>query len=146
VAVLPEYAVDFVFAWRGGNAVQANGTCGEGDQNQRAEQAPGPPQQHGRQDQVGHRQGDGLGGAREEGGQGELDQEQARQGNGLADADLQIDQDRDREQALGGGQQQLFALAGPTGRPVAVPAATAKTSGRVPTSSVHWLTLRRPGC
>jgi cation:H+ antiporter len=33
VAVLPEYAVDFVFAWRGGNAVQANGTCGEGDQN-----------------------------------------------------------------------------------------------------------------
>jgi cation:H+ antiporter len=27
VAVLPEYAVDFVFAWRGGNAVQANGTC-----------------------------------------------------------------------------------------------------------------------
>jgi cation:H+ antiporter len=33
VAVLPEYAVDFVFAWRGGNAVQANGTCVEGDQN-----------------------------------------------------------------------------------------------------------------
>ena len=27
VAVLPEYAVDFVFAWRGGNTVQANGTC-----------------------------------------------------------------------------------------------------------------------
>jgi cation:H+ antiporter len=27
VAVLPEYAVDFVFAWRGGNAVQADGTC-----------------------------------------------------------------------------------------------------------------------
>jgi cation:H+ antiporter len=25
VAVLPEYAVDFVFAWRGGNAVQADG-------------------------------------------------------------------------------------------------------------------------
>jgi cation:H+ antiporter len=33
VAVLPEYAVDFVFAWRGGNTVQANGTCVEGDQN-----------------------------------------------------------------------------------------------------------------
>ena len=33
VAVLPEYAVDFVFAWRGGNAVQADGTCVEGDQN-----------------------------------------------------------------------------------------------------------------
>jgi cation:H+ antiporter len=33
VAVLPEYAVDFVFAWRGGNAVQANGACVEGDQN-----------------------------------------------------------------------------------------------------------------
>jgi cation:H+ antiporter len=33
VAVLPEYAVDFVFAWRGGNAVQANGTCEQGDQN-----------------------------------------------------------------------------------------------------------------
>jgi cation:H+ antiporter len=33
VAVLPEYAVDFVFAWRGGNAVQDNGTCVEGDQN-----------------------------------------------------------------------------------------------------------------
>jgi cation:H+ antiporter len=33
VAVLPEYAVDFVFAWRGGNVVQANGTCVEGDQN-----------------------------------------------------------------------------------------------------------------
>jgi cation:H+ antiporter len=27
VAVLPEYAVDFVFTWRGGNAVQENGTC-----------------------------------------------------------------------------------------------------------------------
>jgi hypothetical protein len=33
VAVLPEYAVDFVFAWRGGNTVQANGTCEQGDQN-----------------------------------------------------------------------------------------------------------------
>jgi cation:H+ antiporter len=33
VAVLPEYAVDFVFAWRGGNAVQADGTCEQGDQN-----------------------------------------------------------------------------------------------------------------
>ena len=30
VAVLPEYAVDFVFAWRGGNAVQADGTCEQG--------------------------------------------------------------------------------------------------------------------
>jgi len=33
VAVLPEYAVDFVFAWRGGNTVQANGTCVDGEQN-----------------------------------------------------------------------------------------------------------------
>jgi cation:H+ antiporter len=33
VAVLPEYAVDFVFTWRGGNTVQANGTCQQGDQN-----------------------------------------------------------------------------------------------------------------
>jgi cation:H+ antiporter len=33
VAVLPEYAVDFVFAWRGGNAVQADGTCADGGQN-----------------------------------------------------------------------------------------------------------------
>ena len=33
VAVLPEYAVDFVFAWRGGNAVQADGSCQDGDQN-----------------------------------------------------------------------------------------------------------------
>jgi cation:H+ antiporter len=33
VAVLPEYAVDFVFAWRGGNTVQANGTCVEAGQN-----------------------------------------------------------------------------------------------------------------
>jgi cation:H+ antiporter len=33
VAVLPEYAVDFVFAWRGGNAVQENGTCEQDGQN-----------------------------------------------------------------------------------------------------------------
>jgi cation:H+ antiporter len=33
VAVLPEYAVDFVFAWRGGNTVQANGTCQQDDQD-----------------------------------------------------------------------------------------------------------------
>jgi len=33
VAVLPEYAVDFVFAWRGGNAVQANGTCQQDGQD-----------------------------------------------------------------------------------------------------------------
>jgi cation:H+ antiporter len=33
VAVLPEYAVDFVFAWRGGNTVQETGTCVDGDQN-----------------------------------------------------------------------------------------------------------------
>jgi cation:H+ antiporter len=33
VAVLPEYAVDFVFAWRGGNAVQADGTCQQNGQD-----------------------------------------------------------------------------------------------------------------
>src|SRR6266540_825620 len=33
VAVLPEYAVDFVFAWRGGNTVQANGTCQQDGQD-----------------------------------------------------------------------------------------------------------------
>ena len=33
MAVLPEYAVDFVFAWRGGNAVQANGTCQQNGQD-----------------------------------------------------------------------------------------------------------------
>jgi cation:H+ antiporter len=33
VAVLPEYAVDFVFAWRGGNAVQADGTCEQAGQD-----------------------------------------------------------------------------------------------------------------
>jgi cation:H+ antiporter len=33
VAVLPEYAVDFVFAWRGGNAVQADGTCEQDGQD-----------------------------------------------------------------------------------------------------------------
>jgi cation:H+ antiporter len=41
VAVLPEYAVDFVFAWRGGNAVQADGSCQDGDQNPCALAGPG---------------------------------------------------------------------------------------------------------
>src|SRR6266545_4144635 len=32
-AVMPEYAVDFVVAWRGGNTVQANGTCQQDGQD-----------------------------------------------------------------------------------------------------------------
>src|SRR6266542_3018184 len=33
VAVMPEYAVDVVVAWRGGNTVQANGTCQQDGQD-----------------------------------------------------------------------------------------------------------------
>src|SRR5918996_2252090 len=84
--------------------------------DQRAEQVPGPHQQPDGQDQVYHGQDDQLGGAGDERGQRELDQEQPRQGAGLPDADGQVDQDGDGEQALGGGQQQLLALGRPDGQ------------------------------
>ena len=67
--------------------------------------------------------------------------EQHEQGEGAAGGQREGDQDADREQRLGRGEQQLDALLGVDRQAVEGAAEIAKTIGIVPTSSVHWLTL-----
>ena len=71
----------------------------------------------------------------------ELRPEQPEQVPGLPEEQLEVRQDRDGEERLGGREEEFLALHRADRQAVQEALEIAKTMGSVPTSSVHWFTF-----